>query len=80
MIFSAYLMEDKEYPSRREKSKTIRISEGLYESIELFLSTDRARLLGFRFLSDVVNAAVRDLLIKYGFLDGLKESDEERHE
>jgi hypothetical protein len=73
-------MEEKNYPSGKDKTKPIRISEGLHEAIELFLGTDQARLLGFRYLSDVVNNAVRDLLLKYGILDVLEEIDEGRHE
>jgi len=56
------------YPKKRKtSSKPVKITKGLDEAIAQFLSTDRARLLGFRFKSDVVNTAVRDLLVKYGF-------------
>ena len=62
------------------KTKTIRISGGLYEAMEQALNTERARLLGFRFLSDIINSAVRELLMKYEFLEILKVNDEEHRE
>lgn len=73
-------MEDTNYPSGKETTKTIRISAGLYEAIEHIIKTEQARLLGFRFMSDVINAAVRELLMKYHFVDILQESVEEHHE
>jgi len=56
-----------DYPKGEQTSTSIRISSGLADAIDRFLKTDKAKLLGFRFKSDVINAAVRDFLIKYGF-------------
>jgi len=73
-------MDEHKYPTGKDKTKPVRLSEGLYDAVERSLRTEQARLLGFRFMSDVINAAVRDLLTKYKFLESLKESDEERPE
>jgi len=55
------------YPDKNKRSTTVRIPSGLDEAIIKFLKTDKARLLGFRYKSDVIETAVRDFLIKYGF-------------
>ena len=68
------------YPKGGQRSTPIRITKGLDEAIDQFLNTEKARLLGFRFKSDVVNAAVRELLIKYGFPEILEETGKERQE
>ena len=73
-------MEEVRYPTGKEKTKHVRINEGLYEAVERALGTEHARLLGFRYISDIINAAVRDLLLKYNFLDTLKENAEEHPE
>jgi len=56
-----------DYGRGEATSQPIRISKGLDEAIEEFLLTEKARKLGFRYKSDIINAAVRDLLTKYGF-------------
>jgi len=58
---------DRRFPEGRPKSSdTVRIPSEMLKAIEEFLKTDIARSRGFRFKSDVVTAAVRDLLDKYG--------------
>jgi len=39
------------------------------------LTTEAAQLLGFRFKQDVANAAIRQMLEKYGFLELLEDVD-----
>jgi len=48
-------------------TEAIRIAKGLNEAITIFLKSPKAKLLGYRFKSDVVNDAVRNLLKLYGF-------------
>jgi len=55
----------KSLPKKRS-SNTVRIPAEMLRAIEEFLKTDIAKSRGFRFKSDVVTAAVRDLLDKYG--------------
>ena len=64
------------YPEGESKSTPVKITKGLDEAINMFLETERAHLLGFRYKIDVVNAAVRDLLIKYGFPEVLETAEE----
>jgi len=47
-------------------SGTVRIPAEMLRAIEDFLKTDFAKSRGFRFKSDVVTQAVRNLLDKYG--------------
>ena len=63
--------------SRGGKANTtvIKITRGLDKAIEKFLTTEAAQLLGFRFKQDVANAAIRQLLEKYGFLELLEDVD-----
>ena len=56
-----------DYPSSKERSTVVRIPEGLDEAMEEFLKTTKAKRLGFRYKSDLVNVGVRDLLMKHGF-------------
>lgn len=58
-------IRDKPLPKKRS-SNTVRIPVEMLRAIEEFLKTDVAKSRGFRFKSDVVTAAVRDLLDKYG--------------
>lgn len=56
----------KKYPKNKPKSsETVRIFAEMSKTIEEFLKTDLAKSRGFRFKSDVVSAAVRELLDKY---------------
>jgi len=71
---------NKPYPSGRENTRPVRISSGLYELIELILKTEKARLLGFRFMSDVINTAVRDFMTTYGFQEDVEKFSTERSE
>jgi len=63
------------FPNNERRSTPIKIAKGLDEAIERFLKTEKARLLGFRYKSDVANAAVRALLMEYGFLESLEGND-----
>jgi len=65
-----------DYPKGESSSIPIKIRKGLDKAISQFLKTEEAELLGFRFKSDVANAAIRELLFKYGFLETLKEKSE----
>ena len=46
----------------------VRIPKGLMEQIEEFLKSEMAYKLGFTSKIGVIENAVRDLLIKYGFI------------
>ena len=59
---------------KKSRTTPVKITRGLDEAVEMFLSSDIARLHGFRYKSDVVNAAVRELLQKYGFPRQLQET------
>lgn len=49
--------------------KTVRIPRKMVDIVEDFLKTDIAKELGLDSKSDVVTAAIRELLIKYGYLE-----------
>ena len=49
------------------KHKTVRIPRKMADAVEDFLKTEDAKKMGFDSKADVVTAAVRDLLVKYGF-------------
>ena len=56
-----------EFPEGKTRSsETVRIPAEMLKAIDDFLETEFAKSRGFRFKSDVVTAAVRDLLDKYG--------------
>ena len=58
----------KEYPKDRpSKHATVRIPKAMAEAVEEFLKTDLAQRLGYLYKVDVVTAATRELLEKYGF-------------
>jgi len=50
-----------------KKHKTVRIPRKMVEAVEDFLKTDEAKKMGYDSKADVVTAAVRELLAKYGF-------------
>ncbi|MEM2127800.1 MAG: hypothetical protein QXH67_06230 [Candidatus Bathyarchaeia archaeon] len=58
--------EEKKYPEGERTATTVKIAKGLAEAINLFLETDKAKRLGYRYKGDVVNDAVRDFLLKHG--------------
>ena len=63
-------MSNKKYPrDKKPKSDTVRIPAAMADAVENFLDTDRAKGMGFRYKIDVITAAVRDLLIKYGYYE-----------
>jgi len=55
-----------DYPNNEEKTSVVRIKKGLMAAIDEFLKTEIAKRGGFDRKTDVVNAAVRQLLEKYG--------------
>jgi len=57
---------DMDYPNADAKTSVIRIKKGLKEAIEEFLKTEKARKGGFDYKTDVANAAIRQLLQRYG--------------
>lgn len=61
-------MSEKEYPKDKPpKHVTIRIPKEMNEAVEEFLKTDYAKKMGYLYKVDVVTAATRELLEKYGF-------------
>ena len=61
-------MEEKKYPEGKpSKHSTIRIPKPMAEAVEDFLKTDYAKRMGFLYKVDVITAATRELLEKYGF-------------
>jgi Arc/MetJ-type ribon-helix-helix transcriptional regulator len=67
-----------DYPDNQANSTTIRIKKGQKKAIDEFLLTKEAEAAGFNSASDVVNAAVRDLLIRYGVIKIIEPLKEER--
>jgi Arc/MetJ-type ribon-helix-helix transcriptional regulator len=51
---------------------TVKMPEEMKKAVEEFLRTPRAGALGFDSISDVVTAAVRELLEKYGYYERKK--------
>ena len=57
----------KEYPKNKEsKHATVRLPKEMRNAIEEFLQTETAKKMGFLHITDVVTAAVRELLREYG--------------
>lgn len=52
--------------------KTVRISRSMVDAIDEFLQTDSAKKMAFNSKADVVTAAVRELLIRYGCYPNVK--------
>ena len=46
---------------------TVQVPRGITEAIEEFLKTEQAAKLGFNSKTDLITAAVRNLLIQYGY-------------
>jgi len=62
------MSKEKEYPKEKpSKHATIRIPKSLSDAVDEFLKTDLAKKMGYIYKVDVITAATRDLLIKYGF-------------
>ena len=58
----------KEYPQDKpSKHATIRIPKPMSEAVDEFLKTDYAKRMGYLYKVDVITAATRELLEKYGF-------------
>jgi len=68
------------YGSGKKGSKAVKITAGLLDAIEEYLKTEKAELMGFRFSSDVVSYAVREMLIQQGFYDDLEAQPEGENE
>jgi hypothetical protein len=60
------------YPDKERTSIPIKIAKGLDRAIEMFLKTEKAELMGYRYKSDVANDAIRRLLVDLGFLESLE--------
>ncbi len=50
---------------------TVRIPRGMAETVEGFLNTKQAASMGFDSKADFITAAVRHLLMEYGYYDAL---------
>jgi len=73
--------EKKEYPKDKpSKHATIRIPKAMAEAVEEFLKTDLAKRMGFLYKVDVITAATRELLSKYGFYTVPEEEAKDTHE
>lgn len=71
----------KKYPKDKpSKHATIRVPKAMSEAMEEFLKTDLAKKMGYLYKVDLVTAAIRELLLKYGFynLPEAKPAPEER--
>lgn len=72
------MSEEKKYPKKKKAtSETVRIPALMAKAVEEFLKTDLAKRMGYRHKIDVITAAVRDLLIKYGYYEETAESPHE---
>lgn len=61
-------MGEKKYPKNKpSKHRTMRIPKEMAEAVEEFLKTDYAKKMGYLYKVDVITAATRELLEKYGF-------------
>ena len=62
------MAEEGKYPKDKPpKHLTIRIPKEMAEAVNKFLETDLAKSMGYLYKVDVVTAATRELLEKYGF-------------
>lgn len=50
-----------------KRHMTVRIPSGISDSVEGFLKTEQARRMGFDSRADVVTAALRRILMEYGY-------------
>jgi len=63
-------MGEKKYPEDKPpKHATIRIPKEMSDAVEEFLKTDYAKRMGYLYKVDVITAATRELLEKYGFYE-----------
>jgi len=61
-------MTEKKYPEDKPpKHSTVRIPKRMAEAVNEFIKTDLAKSMGFQYKIDVITAATRELLEKYGF-------------
>jgi hypothetical protein len=49
------------------RNMTVQVPRGINEAIEDFLKTEQATKLGFNSKTDLITAAVRNLLTQYGY-------------
>jgi len=73
----------KEYPKDKpSKHATIRIPKPMADAVGEFIKTDLAKRMGYLYKVDVITAATRELLEKYGFYkspeEKVKAAPEER--
>ena len=60
----------KEYPKNKDsKHATVRLPKEMRNAIEEFLKTETAKKMGYLHITDVVTAAVRELLREYGMYE-----------
>ena len=50
-----------------KRHTTVHVPRGITEAIEEFLKTEQAAKLGFNSKTDLITAAVRNLLTQYGY-------------
>ena len=68
----------KKYPKDRpSKHATIRIPKPMAQAVEEFLKTDLAKAMGYMYKVDVITAATRELLEKYGFYKVVEKEEKE---
>ena len=71
-------MSEKKYPKNKpSKHATIRIPKPMAEAVEEFLKTDYAKRMEYLYKIDVITAATRELLEKYGFYKPPEEETKE---
>jgi len=74
-------MAKKKYPKGKpSKHATIRIPKEMADAVEEFLKTDYAKRMGYLYKVDVITAATRELLEKYGFYKLPEEKAKDAHE
>lgn len=67
-------MAKKDYPKNKPpKHATVRIPIAMSKAIEQFLKTEKAKQMGYIYKTDVVTAAVRDLLKEHGYYEEVEE-------
>ncbi len=50
-----------------KRHMTVQVPKGIIEAIEEFLKTEKAAKLGYNSKTDLITAAVRNLLAEYGY-------------
>jgi hypothetical protein len=66
-IKNSHIADEKKKRTKLSRHMTVRIPRGMAVEIERFLNTDQAEKMGFDSKADVVTAAIRLLLMEYGY-------------